>query len=69
MIRCQLLIWPVFVHACHVLWQRADGRFRLNDLLVDELFLQVSPRQTPQMVHLIYRPLRQVIFIIICQHT
>lgn len=48
-----------------VLGQGADGRFRLDDPLVDQLLLQVSPRQAPQVVHLVYGPLRQVIFIII----
>lgn len=57
------------VHVWHVLWQRADGRFGQNDLLVDQLLLQVSPRQTPQIVHLVDRPLRQVIIIIVCRHT
>lgn len=48
-----------------VLGQGADGRFRLDDPLVDQLLLQVSPRQAPQVVHLVYGALRQVIFVII----
>lgn len=58
---------PSYVHvqACDVLGQRADWRFGLYDLLVGKLLLKVSPRQTPQMVHLIYGPLRQVVFVIV----
>lgn len=59
----------VYEHAHIVLGQRADWRFGLYDLLVGELLLQVPPCQTPQMVDLIYGPLRQVVFIIIYQHT
>lgn len=54
------------VRVCDVvLRQGADGRFWLDDPLVDQLLLQVSPSQAPQVVHLVYGALRQVIFIII----
>lgn len=52
-----------------VLRQRADWRFRLYDLLVGELLLQVPTSQAPQMVHLIYGTLWQVVFIIVYKHT
>lgn len=56
----------VFEYVCNiVLGQGADGRFRLDDPLVDQLLLQVSPRQAPQVVHLVDGALRQVILIII----
>lgn len=50
---------------CTVLGQGADGRLGLDDLLVGQFLLQVSSRQTPQVVHLIYGPLPQVLLIII----
>lgn len=48
-----------------VLGERADRRFRLYDLFVSELLLQVTTSQAPQMVNLIYGSLRQVLIIII----
>lgn len=49
----------------YILGQSTNGRFGLYDLLVDQLLLQVSPSQTPQIVNLLYGSLRQEVVIII----
>lgn len=46
-----------YVYDGTVLGQCADWRLGLNDLLIGQLLLKVSPGQTPQMVHLINGPL------------
>lgn len=42
---------------CDLLGQRADRRFGLYDFFVGKLLLQISTRETPQMVNFIYASL------------